>query len=502
VVAIGAIALTLSGPAAASWPPPEPISPAGRWLVDADGRVVVLRGLNVVDKRPPYLPSSLGFGADDARFLQRSGFDAVRLGFIHKGYEPRRGHYDEAYLEQIVDTIGVLHDAGLAVVLDFHQDYFNERAGGEGFPDWMVLLTGPPTRPDALPFDAFWANVNGFQDAFAAAWGRVAARLARVPGIAGYDLLNEPYPGTLEGDCAQARGCTGFDRNILGPFYARVLRALRAGDGQRIAFVEPHVVFNAGAPSWLGGLSDRRVGFSFHVYCQPAPAWAGIPGCDRRRPTALDNAEAVAARNGWPLLMSEFGATDDESELRVMTDEADDRMLSWLEWAYWNRDPFAARPHEGLIGDIGLEPQGANVKAGKLALLARPYPRAVAGTPAGWSWSRESRTFRARWSTKPAGAVAPGPGAATEIVLPRPSYPAGWHVVAIEGGRRVASGEDDVLAVAAQRDAAFVSVTVGPGAPKTRPAKPKAKRKKAKAKRKTTTPKRKKQRKSKARPRR
>ena len=65
-----------------------PLGHAGRWITDDQGRVVVLHGLNMVYKRPPYAPDAIGFGDDDAAFLAREGFNAVRVGVIYKAVEP------------------------------------------------------------------------------------------------------------------------------------------------------------------------------------------------------------------------------------------------------------------------------------------------------------------------------------------------------------------------------------------------------------------------------
>src|SRR5437763_3416993 len=69
--------------------PVLPLSHAGRWITDARGRVVILHGINMVYKLAPYYPQAIGFDDDDAAFLARIGFDAVRLGVIWKALEPR-----------------------------------------------------------------------------------------------------------------------------------------------------------------------------------------------------------------------------------------------------------------------------------------------------------------------------------------------------------------------------------------------------------------------------
>src|SRR5690606_39149555 len=121
--------------------------------------------------------------------------------------------------ERTVDQLG---RAGIAVLLDFHQDMYNERFQGEGWPDWAVLDDGLPAAPrNGFPanyvgmpalnraYDHFWANAPGpggvgLQDRYAAAWRHVAARFGDHPAILGYDLLNEPWPGGAWESCAHA----------------------------------------------------------------------------------------------------------------------------------------------------------------------------------------------------------------------------------------------------------------------------------------------------------
>ena len=66
-----------------------PVHRGDRWLVDDQGRVVVLHGFNVVQKNPPYVRSE--FGKRDARLLARDGFTVVRLPFLWAGVEPQPG---------------------------------------------------------------------------------------------------------------------------------------------------------------------------------------------------------------------------------------------------------------------------------------------------------------------------------------------------------------------------------------------------------------------------
>ena len=70
-------------------------APGGPDLVDHDGRVVLLHGVDLVYKIPPYEVEVTGSGRNvltpaEAQRMAYLGFDVVRLGIIWKGLEP--GH--------------------------------------------------------------------------------------------------------------------------------------------------------------------------------------------------------------------------------------------------------------------------------------------------------------------------------------------------------------------------------------------------------------------------
>src|SRR2546426_8690959 len=97
-LAAAAAALVLCLTPTARAAPVGPLGQKGRWITDADGRAVILHGVNMVFKKAPYYPAAAGFDADDARFLKDQGLDAVRLGVIYRAVEPTPGSYDDAYL--------------------------------------------------------------------------------------------------------------------------------------------------------------------------------------------------------------------------------------------------------------------------------------------------------------------------------------------------------------------------------------------------------------------
>lgn len=428
--------------------PVGPLAGSGHWFTDAKGRVVILHGINMVAKRPPYQPAALGFGPDDAKFLARNGFNTVRLGLIYAGVEPQPGDYDDSYIDRSRQTGLKLAKQGIFTMVDFHQDLYNERFGGEGWPDWAVLDDGLPAEPLAgfpgtylsspglnRAFDNFWADAAGpggvgLQERYAAAWARVAREFRRDDAVLGYDLMNEPWPGTAFASCANAAGCPDFDRDELGPMSARAIDAIRSVESRHIVFHEPHVLFNFGVASNVPDLGEN-LGFSFHDYCLTGLIAGGPQTCEEAEALPFDNADAYSKRTGDTPILSEFGATTDIATLERITRYADDHMTSWQEWHYCGcDDPTTSGPGDvqALVKDPAQPPVGANVFRDKLAALARPYPQAVAGTPRAWSFDPANRRFRLDYKTARAEATGRFHRGTSLVFLPVIQYPHGYRV--------------------------------------------------------------------------
>ena len=243
--------------------PREPLGHSGRWITDATGRVVIFHGAAVVPDgfaKPLETPETAGFARADASFLARHGFNLVRLGAFHQGYERQPGAFSEGYMDSFARTQRLLSGAGIFTLFDFHQDMLGARYQGRGFADWFLADDGLPNQPQAgfpgnyflnpalnRAYDNLWANVAasdgvGLQDHIARAWRRVAGRFSQAPLMAGYDLFNEPWPGSAWPSCANTEGCPpgGFDQTLLTSFHKRVIRAVRTGDARRTLRSEFH----------------------------------------------------------------------------------------------------------------------------------------------------------------------------------------------------------------------------------------------------------------------
>jgi endoglycosylceramidase len=465
--------------------PHGPLAHHGRWITDSRGRVVIMHGFNMVYKVKPYAPDASGFGADDARFLHNFGFNTVRLGLIYKGVEPQPGHYNAAYLKRISRTQRQLASQGVFSQLDFHQDLYNERFGGEGWPDWAVLDDGVPADPlTGFPgsyitspglnrsFDNFWANAAGpggvpVQVRYARAWRRVAKTFRGRSYVMGYDLLNEPWPGNGWQACAQTEGCPTFDTGPFTAFYGRVIKAIRQADKRNIIWYEPNVLFNFGSDSNLPRLGDPRLGFSFHVYCITAAAGGGnSPSCQEFDNLVFDNADAHADRTHSALMLSEFGATDENDVNQRIAESADEHMVSWQSWHYCGCDDpttqaGAGSPTQAIVIDPSKPPRKGNIKHAKLRVLVRPYPQAVAGTPVSYGFNSKSGRFAFVYMTKRASGKGRFSRGLTDIFIPRLHYRHGYRV-RVAGAQQVGHRGDQHLILRANRGARRVELVVTP----------------------------------------
>jgi endoglycosylceramidase len=448
------------GPGAGSAWPVGPLSHAGRWLTDAAGRVVLLHGVNMVEKQAPYYPSAFGFSDQDASFLAANGLYLVRLGVLATGLMPRPGQLDQSYLDHLAATVQDLARHHVFVLLDLHQDGFGPSVGSDGFPPWMTL-TGTATN-NHVGFPLYYTSDPATQQAFQSLWddsrvpgGRplqqyvaqmvqaLARRFAHDPAVVGYDVFNEPWPGTTWVPCLAPSGCPSLDRMELDPFYARVDRALRSVDHRHLLLVEPFSLFNLGAATSVSlPASDPLGGLSFHQYALSPQGAAQV----------LSNAISWSSATGGALVATEWGASTDAAAIASQAGQLDLGLVPWAFWAFT----------EELVSDLSRAPTGANVVASTRQALVRPYPLVVAGTPLSVSYDPATRQLAASWSTLEPDGRRAAEGAQTTVEVPPFDYPGGYSAEAL--GARVVSGPcSPLLRLRALPGARTVTLSVRPG---------------------------------------
>jgi endoglycosylceramidase len=248
-------------------------------FVDTAGRERLFRGVNVVYKDPPWLPTAPCFNtnfswvADDAKLLASMGFNLIRLGVMWPGVNPDSlDNVNMTYIAEIKKLIAIAAAENIYTMIDPHQDELNPRFCGEGAPNWWVLkhttnndfpvpVRSKPfpvdkTRPcpglepkqcpgidfpgrencdgnssfsyiwthdGAKAYQTLWENPD---TGFSQFWTTVARELHDAPGVIGGELWNEPFPGDVFGQ-PEMRKNQHADLVNLAPFYRNVTAAIR-----------------------------------------------------------------------------------------------------------------------------------------------------------------------------------------------------------------------------------------------------------------------------------
>lgn len=413
----------------------------------------MLTGTNFVDKNLK-TPAGYGFAQDDAQWLATNGFDSVRLGFNAGAVMPTPGVIDTAYVDSFVETVEQLEAEGLLVLIDLHQDGWGPSLGSNGFPEWMTFTNGAENTGTPFPlyyvtnpaiqvaFDSFWANEIGpggvpVHEHIATIFDTMAQELGDSDAILGWDLINEPWPGTDFGPCLEAGpGCPDQDTNSLDPYYARMTTAIRDAGADQLIFGEPWVLFNFGEPDTNIALpgGDANSGLSFHVYTLS----------DDKVPVVMEKAQKWSEQTGGALLNTEFGADPDPQFTDGQIKEFDRALIPWMHWAY----------NENTIEDLKAPP--ADNEAKNVDALVRPHPLAVGGTPTRLDYDLPTRVMRFTWDTgRPDGTASPADTETVFQVAPR-TYPNGYKVLTV-GAKVISEPNAASLIVVPDDDAAAQS---------------------------------------------
>jgi len=457
----------------------DSLGTTGSFLTNGDGQVVMLHGLNEVYKIAPGEPSASGFSDDDAAFLAANGFNAVRVGVIWSDLEPEPGVFNSAYLASIESTVQTLGNHGIYSIIDFHQDAYSTAFGGEGAPAWATETNGATNVSLPFPYneffdpaeqqawDSFWSNADapnsiGLEDNYSQMLEYVASAFNGNSNVAGFELMNEPSPGSST-FLSTLLGGSFFDSQQLTPFYDQGSDAIRAVDPSTPIFFEPNVLSNAGLPTDLGHVDATNTVLSFHDYCEFD---LGSLGCIPGVSAVVGNAEAYAEAQGIPAFMTEFGATSDQTAIAAPMQGADGNLIGWTEWSYSSQGDIttSASPpsSESLVFNPELPPTGTNVNTANLDTLAEPYPQVISGTPT--SFSFENGTFDFSYSTEEADGLGSfAAGSHTTISVPTVEFPNGYDV-SVTGGTVASAPDAPELVIASDNGASTVTVVVTPAA--------------------------------------
>jgi len=303
----------------------------GGRVVDAEGREVLLRGVNVnafVDYwQGSEFPTVFPFTEADVELMAGIGWNTVRLLVSWSRVEPQPGVYDDDYLAEVGRAVDVLAGHGIYSVIDLHQDAWGPTLaarpdeqcpagsgpalGWDGAPGWATLDGDQPRcAPGGVrelspaveaAFDAFWQNAPGpggvgIRTRYVKMLGHLAATFAARTGVAGYDVMNEPNAFTPQ------------SQDSMALLYADAIAEIRAreqGAGARSnpVFFEPWAAWSSlgqGPPPPFE--HDGNVIYAPHVY---TGGFTGLPITAQAFQFALNEAQLFG---GAPVFSGEWGA--------------------------------------------------------------------------------------------------------------------------------------------------------------------------------------------------
>ena len=490
---------------------PQSITVRDNKFVDNYGRHVILNGINVISKSKDkgYLVSE-----DSTLYskLRQWGFNSVRFGIIWDGIESEPGVYNEAYLKGIDQHIQWAADNDLFVVLDMHQDLYSVLYA-DGAPKWATLHEGKPHKKSTIwsdaymqseavqtAFDNFWANRTapdgvGLQDHYALMWQHIAKRYANNPTVIGYDLMNEPFPGSsaqqLMPTLLAAYGTmiyetTGkalsrreleliwsdvddrtealknlsseekfasvidvlfphnrkFEAHKLQPFYQKVSDAIREVDKSTILFLEHSYLSNMGVRSTIqrttlfDGRPDSLLAYAPHGYDLVTDTKNASDASPKRLSFIYNRIQETGKRLNMPVWLGEWGAFYRHGqEIVPVAQHAITEIENNLYGnAYWS--------YESKMDKLPYFKQA----------LVRPYPAYTNGELLEYNYNRESSTLTMIWQedqNNPAPTQLYVPYLAKDNPLKKieksfngtlkriPNSNAGWLIITpLEGGQK------------------------------------------------------------------
>jgi len=305
------------------------ITTRGKDLVSADGKPLLLKGINLGNwllpegymfkfktaNSPRLIQTVINelVGEDegrrfwktyhenyitpqDIRFIKQSGFNSVRVPFSYRLFvsDAAPAKLEGEGYRLLDDVIAWCRKENLYVILDMHA------APGGQTGDNIDDSWGYPFLFESAESQDLTVNI----------WRKIAARYRGEPTVIGYDLLNEPI----------AHYFSAADLNPkLEPLYRKIVAGIREVDRN-------HLIFLGGA-QWdtnfkvFGPPFDDKLVYTFHKY------WMEV------NQGAIQEYLDFRDKHSVPVWMGESGENTDEwiSSFRTLLDASH---IGWCFWPY------------------------------------------------------------------------------------------------------------------------------------------------------------------------
>ena len=261
---------------------------------------------------------SVFFADADAAFLRSIGLNSVRIpvNYRHLESDQRPFQIIEDGFRHLDRAVATCAAHGIYSVIDLH--------ALPGYQNHHWHSDNPTHRA------TFWEHPH-FQDRVVHLWEAIADRYKDQTWVAGYNLMNEPADES---------------RAVVGPFYQRLVTAIRAVDPDHTLFIDGNTYsteFDIFAEPW-----DNTI-YTLHDYVAaglgrggPYPGdtdgtWIDRDAVERK---FLQRSE-YARKTGTPICVGEFGpiytgdpATDAQRR-QILADQLDLYQRYGASWALW-----------------------------------------------------------------------------------------------------------------------------------------------------------------------
>jgi len=320
----------------------------GTHFITQNGTYVTFHGVDYtgLETYTPFIYSG-GMSKQDFENIAAWGFNLVRLPIGLWRVEPEPWTYNKTYIELLQQVVAWANDYGIYIILDMN-----------GVPTWMGNWYTT----------ALWSNETDIS-LLAGAWAYVASSFSNNPGVLGYDIYNEPLspPPSHWSYTAIYSALARADNACIA--------SIRKVDQRHIIFYESaHVAASVSPQYWVEPVDPyHQLAIEIHDYGY---------GSNPAGSVAIVSA-ALNASNKWgvPVIVGEFGFTEDVSSLLYYVSYFDAHGFSWCYWSYgYDNDETLPGGRVGWIVTYALEepyPELSSSPLSSLSVQRSAFSRAV-----------------------------------------------------------------------------------------------------------------------------
>jgi endoglycosylceramidase len=349
-----------------------------KYFTDNFGRLTFHRGVNVCNYSKWAYNNLPWHTREDYLKLKYHGFNLVRFLVFWEAIEPVKDAYDRAYIEKVRDHIRILNELGISVIIDIHQDLYNRKFTGNGFPDWALPEKNYPFKPQKNWFmnyfqkavkesyKHFWRNED-LKKKYVRLLGFIEYQFKNEPNVIGIDVMNEPFP--------VLPFIFNFEKGTLANFYRYITYECKDKEYTLPFFFEPGIWTSTGIPTYLlDTLKTTKNIIIPHYYPPFCHQKGNFNWFNKWLMTMSIKLKASEAQKACsPYIIGEFGMSVGVKNriegIKHFMELADRYHLSWTWWSF-DKDEHSA---QGLLDSIGNPNE-------VMKALTHAYPQKIAGS--------------------------------------------------------------------------------------------------------------------------